>query len=290
MKKHLIKLAILIPGLIFLVWWGWVGNFSFTSGSFYAFEPREDYYLLAAGQKSLGYARRQVIVDERSKSLSLIEDSLINLSLLVTEGEIRSQSKITFSAGGALESASMIIGLGPGEKPLAEMTGQVQDGQLRYLVSVGDHRREVVRPVPEVGPLLISAVIPWLARQRDLPLGRPIFFNLFDPSRLEFRPASLTIIDVTAQAEEKKVYKLALYLDPAQTEIWIDADGRVLSQKATGLDFGQEVINDPRILETAKTALSAPAQPGILQHIPRALLDAVINQGVGSLWPGETER
>ncbi|MDR1608140.1 MAG: hypothetical protein LBT38_07000 [Deltaproteobacteria bacterium] len=289
MKKHLIKLAILLPGLAILVWWGWVGNFSFSSGSFYPFEPRQDYYALVAGQKTLGFSKRLVTLDQNTKNLTLTEDTVINLSLLITEGEIRCRSTAVFSSSGPLLSSRLTIDLLADGKPLADVTSSIKDGQLHYRFQIGQNIREITKPIPESGPILISGLIPWLARQRDLPLGRPIFFSLFDPSKLEFRPASLTIIDVSSQAAEKKVYKLALFMDPDQTDIWVQADGQVISQKATGLKFGIDVLTDPNRQKEAQLALAAPPKPGILKHVPRALLDMIINQGVGALWPDEAE-
>jgi hypothetical protein len=241
-----------------------------------------------AGQKSLGFARRLVAQEPNSKNFVMTEDSVINLSILVAEGEVRCESKAVYSPNGAILSSRLTIGLGGGEKPLAEVVGEIKDGTLKYAIDVADRHKEVAKPLPDEGPVLASGVVPWLAHQRDLPLGRPIFFSLFDPSRLEFRPASLTIVDVTAQAEEKKVYKLGLYLDPAQTEIWVDADGRVISQKASGVEFGLEAINVPSQLEAAKKALSSPPKPGIFTRVPRVLLDMIVSQGVGALWPEGT--
>ncbi|MDR1578088.1 MAG: hypothetical protein LBT86_07675 [Deltaproteobacteria bacterium] len=285
MKKHLIKLAILIPGLAILIWWGWVGNFSFQSDSFYPFGPREDYYSLVAGKKQLGFARRLVTLDAQTKNTTLSEDSLINLNVVIAEGEIRCRSTAVFNSSGGLLSSKLTIDLGQGGKPLADVAGRIEAGELKYRFQIGERVREVTKPIPETGPILLSGLIPWLARQRELPLGRPIFFSLFDPAKLDFRPASLTIIEVTNQAEEKKVYKLALLLDPDQTEIWINADGQVLSQKASGLEFGLDVLTNPRLTEQAKAALDAPPKPTLLQHIPQAFLDMIINQGVGALWP-----
>ncbi|MDR0547909.1 MAG: hypothetical protein LBI10_00625 [Deltaproteobacteria bacterium] len=285
MKKRAIKLILLLAGLATLVWWGWIGNFSLKSGSFYPFGPREDYYALMAGQKNLGYARREVALAPDKKNLTLTEDFVINLSVLVAEGEIRCQSKAEFTSKGDFLSSRLGLGLGLGAKPLAEVRSEVKDGQLTYWIEVGDKRRTAAKPVPETGPIMISGLLPWLARQRDLPLGRPIFFSLFDPSRLEFRPASLTIIDVTAQAVEKKVYKLAVFLDPFQTEIWIDADGKVLSQKSTDLEFGVVAIENPQVLTEAKNILGSPPKPGFLNHLPKVLLDMIVSQGVGALWP-----
>jgi hypothetical protein len=289
MRKHAIKIAILAVGLGVLIWWGWVGNYSFKSGSFYPFGPREDYYALVAGQKKLGYARWKTTLDEKTHNLALTEDSVIKLSVLVAEGEVRCQSQAVFSPSGAILSSRLVIGLGSGEKPLAEAVGQIQDGRLAYKISVGSHVREASKPLPADGPFLISGVVPWLAHQRDLPLGRPIFFSLFDPSRLEFRPASLTVIDVTGQAEETKLYKLALFLDPAQTEIWVSQSGRVIAQKASGVDFGLEAIDDSNERAAAQKALDSPPKPGFLGRVPRVLLDMIVSQGVGAMWPAEGE-
>ncbi|MDR1395880.1 MAG: hypothetical protein LBK52_06910 [Deltaproteobacteria bacterium] len=290
MKKHLIKMAILIPGLAFLIWWGWIGNFSFKSDSFYPFGPLEDYYNLAAGQKSLGFARRAVTVEEGTKNLVLTEDALIQFQLAIIEGEIRPHAEAVFSPGGTILRSRLTIALGPGEKPLADIESRIENGVLDYRFSLGTLSRVIQKQIPEEGPILISGLIPWLAHQRELPLGRPIFFNIFDPARLEFRPASLTIIDVTAQSEEKKVYKLALFVDPYQTEIWINADGHLVSQRASGLDIGPDLITQPDFLAQAKAKLDSPYKPGIFDHIPKNFLESIISQGVGSLWPSEVPR
>jgi hypothetical protein len=290
MKKHLLKLAILIPGLAFLIWWGWIGNFSFKSGSFYPFEPQEDYYNLVAGQAKLGYVRRQVTREEGTKNLILTEEAVINISLAVAKGEVRPYSRAVFAPNGAILESALNLTLKPGERPLAEVIGRIENGQLHYKFNVGTTAREMTLPVPEEGPILISGLIPWLAHQRDLPLGRPIFFNIFDTSSLDFRPASLTIIDVTAQDVEKKIYKLAVLIDPNQTELWIDADGHMLNQRVAGLDAGLDLLTNPASVETAKKALNAPPKPGFLQHIPQGILDMLINQGVGTLWPSSVPK
>ncbi|MDR1870607.1 MAG: hypothetical protein LBS60_01555 [Deltaproteobacteria bacterium] len=288
MKKRVIKLAILALGLGVLIWWGWSGNFSFKSGSFFPFEPREDYYALMAGTKTLGYAQRAVTLEEKTGNLTLNEITVINLSVIVADGEVRCFSQATFDKNGSILSASLTIGLDPSSSPIAQVTGEVAKGELTYRIIAGGSVREVKRPIPESGPILISGLVPWLAHQQDLPLGRPIFFNIFDPSRLEFRPASLTIIDVTPQAVETKVYKLALLIDPSLTEIWVEATGQVQSQKAEGVDFGLEVLKNPEMIKEATAVVKAPAKPGFLGLIPKAFLDMVIKQGVGAIWPEET--
>jgi hypothetical protein len=285
MKKRVIKAAILVAGLAFLAWWGWIGNFSLTSGSFFPFGQRLDYYSLMAGQKSLGFARRDVALVPGSGHLLMTEDFSVNLNVYVATGEIRCKSTAEFAENGAILKARLDIGLGLKDGPLAFAEGEIKDGKLAYKISVGGKVRSAEAPIPEEGPILATGVIPWLARQRDLPLGRPVFFNLFDPSRLEFTPANLTVIDVSPQAAEKKTYKLSLNIEPATTEIWIDADGRVLSQKASGLDFGLDAIDNPRVLEEAKKALDAPPKPGFLGKVPKVLLDMIVSQGVGSMWP-----
>jgi hypothetical protein len=287
MKKHLIKLVILIPGLVFLIWWGWAGNFSFKSGSFYPFGPQEDYYRIVAGQNNLGFAKRQVSAVEGTKNLVLTEDFLLNINLAITKGEIRPNSKAVFAPNGSLLESYLTVSLDPAKKPQVLVESRIIDGQLNYKHDIFGSVKELKLPVPEVGPVLISGVIPWLAHQSDLPLGRPIFFNIFDPARLDFRPASLTIVDVTAQDVEKKIYKLGLYIDPMLTEFWIDADGHLMTLRAGGMEAGLDRLSSPASIEAAMAAMAAPPQPGLLNNIPQVFLDLIVNQGLGSLWPLE---
>ena len=258
MSRHLVKLSLLIPGLAFLAWWGWSGNFAFNQGDFFRLADQERYYRLVLGELPVGWAKREVATNPDEGDVSVKEETLFELGLGDQGLRVKTFSTTVFDNRGRLVSAEFNVPLGSRS---ASAEAFVQDGRLNCKLSVGDTVREASLELPPNGPVVVSGVVPWLGRQRDLPLGRPMEIKLLDPVGLGFEPALLTIEDDTAQSEEIQTWKLTLRFKSAESVEWVDSDGFLVRQRNPSLEASLNLIAGAEAIEEAKKALSSSTSP-----------------------------
>ncbi|MDR0355793.1 MAG: hypothetical protein LBJ64_08695 [Deltaproteobacteria bacterium] len=266
--RHLIKLAILVPGLAFLFWWGWSGNFSFNAGSLFRLTPSETFYHLAIGKTRTGLARREIVEDADNGQLSVVEESVVHIPPGSANFSLRAVSETAFDSSGRLLTADFTIPFG-GLTALAKARRERE--RLIVDLSFAGETRQAEVALPPAGPILISGLVPWLSYQRDLPLGRPLGLELLDPISLSFKPAELTIEDVTEEADELQVFKLTLNFMGSETVEWIDSQGKRLRQYYPLMELGQTFILDPGEAEAARAALKEAAETRSQQPLGRGV-------------------
>ncbi|MDR1040088.1 MAG: hypothetical protein LBR80_07975 [Deltaproteobacteria bacterium] len=276
--RHTIKLGFLALGLSFLFWWGWAGNFLFTPGSLFRLTTLRDYYVFTVGGTDMGYTRREVEAGGPDQGFSITEDSLVRLALpglvgALTRGgaaspgtalhqdgaeaqggvasqdgaapqgvppELRLRSEATYGPDGRLRSALFTV---PGLEG-ASAEAKVSEGSLDFTASLGSLSRKVSLKLPSDGPVLVSGVVPWLSRQREVPLGKVLYVRVFDPVNMDFETARLTVEDDTEASEEVQVFKVTLTMDAGSTTEWLDANGRLLRQRMDRFQAGLDLIGE----------------------------------------------
>ena len=276
-KLTVVKLAILAPALAFLAWWGWSGNFSVNSPSLFTLHDQEAFYSLEAGHTSLGFARRAVKEDHKAGLTAISEESVLKVSFAGQPLALKTVSETVFGADGRPVSAVFSLPFGNlGGEARAVVEGQ----DLVCRITAAGQTHEARVPLPPAGPVLVSGVVPWLAHQRNVPMGRPIGLSLLDPLSMEFKPADLTVEDVTEMSDELGVYKLTLRFMGGENVEWINAEGRLIRQLNTGLGIGLTVLNEAQF-EVARTELAkAMAEEGPTPDGPLAAL-------IGGFFSGE---
>ncbi|MDR2612739.1 MAG: hypothetical protein LBG06_07925 [Deltaproteobacteria bacterium] len=258
--RHAVKLGFLAAGLGFLFWWGWAGNFIFTPGSLFRLTARSDYYVFTVGGRDMGFSRREVDAGAPDQGFSITEESLVRLALPLgaAGGELRLRSEASYGPDGRLREAEFTA---PGI-PGASARARVADGFLDFTASFGSLSRKVSLKLPPEGPVLISGVVPWLSRQREIPLGKVLHVRVFDPVRMGFETARLTVEDFTEAADEVQVYKVELALPEGGTTEWLDANGRMLRQRMDRYQAWLELIpeGDPALAAAEGELAKAPVQ------------------------------
>ena len=267
---HALKLGFLILGLCFLFWWGWSGNFIFNPASPFHFVSSEDYYVFTVGGKGMGYARRKVEADKPEIGMKITEESLVDLPLPGFSGRLMLRSEAEYGPDGRPLRASFTV---PGLS-MARAEATLRSGFLTFEVKLGPISRKIEKPVPSEGPILVSAVGPWLSRQGEVPLGKVLILRLFDPTRLDFVSAELTVTDVSDPADEIQIFLVSLKLPGGATSEWLDANGRLVRQRMDNLEAGLDLIyGEGQDKEAARESLSQEPPDltegeGILQRLP----------------------
>jgi hypothetical protein len=280
--RHTVKLLILIPALGFLLWWGWSGNFAFNRPSLFTLFDQKSFYNLEFGRTSMGYARREIKTEPKSKETTIMEDSVINLSFAGQPFLFKTSSQTVFSDDGNLISAIFSL-------PLGHLGGQakavVEDRTLKCQISIAGVLHEAEVGLPPSGPILVSGLIPWLAHQSNVPLGRPIGLSLLDPVSMTFKPAELTVEDATDIADELGIFKLTLHFMGTENSEWVDAHGQLLRQYNPGFEIGLYLSNDEQALEIDKELQEALAKETKLPDGPLASLISgfLANNGLEAL-------
>jgi hypothetical protein len=237
---HVWKIGFLVLGAAFLFWWGWSGNFIFKPASPFSFLSSENYYLFSIGGKEMGYAKRVVSADKPETGMKIVEESLVDLKLPGFSGELRINSEVDYGPDGRpLKALFTLPGLS-----LAKAEAVIEKGFLNFTVNVGPISRKIEKPVPKEGPVLISAVGPWLSRQSEVPLGKVLILRLFDPTRMDFVSGELTVTDVSDASDEIQIFLINLELPGGSVSEWLDAEGRLIRQRMDNLEAGLDVIAD----------------------------------------------
>jgi hypothetical protein len=252
-KRHALKLALLIPALLFLFWWGWSGNFAFNSGSLFRLLDGETFYQVSLGNSRTGWARREIRTDPDTLRVTFFEETVLNLKLGPFSFPLITKSEAVFSQDGRLVSADFVIPVG-GETAAAR--AMVVRDRLVCRVSLGETARQAEVPLPPSGPILVSGIGPWLSRQRDLPMGRPLGLELLDPVSMTFKPATLTIEDATVASDERDVYKLTLNFMGAENVDEINSDGRLLRHYNPLLEMSLEFLQDEPSVDVARREMA----------------------------------
>jgi hypothetical protein len=270
--RHVIKLVILVPALGFLLWWGWSGNFSFNSSSLFDLLDLESFYNLELGRNNIGYARRAIKTNRKTDITYFSEESVVNLTFSGQPFLLKTSSETVFDRDGRLISAVFNLPLGGlSGRAKATVIGEV----LKCELDVAGQLHEAQVPIPPTGPVLVSGVVPWLAHQSSIPLGRPIGLSLLDPVSMTYKPAELIVEDATTMSDELEIFKLTLKFMGTENIEWIDSQGRLLSQFNPGLEVGLELIRDAtKIDEVSKELQKVIAQESSL---PEGPLSAIIN-------------
>jgi hypothetical protein len=277
--RHFVKIPILVLGLAFLLWWGWSGNFAFDSGALFRITEMETFYQLQLASNPMGWAKRSVTKGPAEGLMTISEETLLKLNVLDEEQYVRTFSKTVFDDRGRLVSADFTVPLGAVS---ASATAKVEAQRLKCSITLGEKVKEIDISAPDSGPLLVSGVIPWLGHQRDVPIGRPLGLTLYDPVGMEFKPAELTIEDVTEAASEVQSFKLTLKFLSSESVEWIESDGRLTRQLNPALEAGLSLLYTENEIEKAKIALdNAPADGEITgplaDIISQALTDSSLD-------------
>jgi hypothetical protein len=142
----------------------------------------------------------------------------------------------------------------------ASAEAKVSDGFLDFTASLGTLSRKVSLRLPGDGPVLVSGVVPWLSRQREVPLGKVLYVRVFDPVNMEFETAQLLVEDDTEASEEIQVFKVTMTLPAGSTSEWLDANGRLVRQRMDRFQAGLDLLEsgDPA-RAAAEAALAAEA-------------------------------
>jgi hypothetical protein len=277
-KLTAVKLAILAPALAFLAWWGWSGNFSVNSPSLFTLHDQEAFYALQAGQTSLGYAHRAVKEDPQSGLTTLSEESVLKVSFAGQPLTLKTVSETVFGADGRPVSAVFSLPFGNlGGEARAVVEGQ----ELVCRITVSGQTHEARAALPPAGPVLVSGVVPWLAHQRNVPMGRPIGLSLLDPLSMEFKPANLIVENVTEMSDEREIYKLTLRFMGGENAEWINSEGRLIRQLNPGLGIGLNVLGESQF-EVARAELDkAMAEEAPVPDGPLAALIGGFLSGEG---------
>ncbi|MDR1656829.1 MAG: hypothetical protein LBT47_04630 [Deltaproteobacteria bacterium] len=280
MLRHVIKLSLLGPGLAFLIWWGWSGNFAFNYGDLFWLAEQETFYRLYVGGRASGWARRTISKEPDSGNMEITEQSLLDLKIGEMALGLKTESKTVFSSRGRLISASFSVPLGD---QTASAEAVVDRDRLVSRLSFGKNLREASFPVPPNGPLVVSGIVPWLGHQRDMPLGRALGVELFDPVSMSFKSGQLTIEEDTAQSEEIQTFKLTLKFMSAESTEWVDSNGQRLRQYNQGLDTELVLVQDPSFVDQAKEALAGPIPNPIDKDLVGFLEQALAGYGLEAL-------
>jgi hypothetical protein len=276
--RHFVKLGFLAVGLAFLFWWGWAGNFIFTPGSLFRLTTASDYYVFSVGGRGMGYSHREVEAGGPDQGFTIKEDSLVRLDIPGLAGlmgggpapsapppaggapaasvpEIRLKSEASYGPDGRLRDATFTV---PGLEG-ASAEARCSDGFLDFTASLGSLSRKVSLKLPPEGPVLVSGVVPWLSRQREVPLGKVLYVRVFDPVNMEFETAQLMVEDDTEASEEVQVFKVTLTLPAGVTTEWLDANGRLVRQRMERFQAGLDIIRPgDRTAGTARAELGKP--------------------------------
>jgi hypothetical protein len=198
--------------------------------------------------------------------------------------ELRLRSEATYGPDGRLRSAVFTV---PGLEG-ASAEARVADGFLDFTASLGTLSRKVSLRLPGDGPVLVSGVVPWLSRQREVPLGKVMFVRVFDPVNMEFETARLLVEDDTEASEEIQVFKVSLTLPAGATTEWLDANGRLIRQRMDRLQAGLDLLGEgnparARAERELAEAASAPSGSSALTELAaryffsasKDLLDAI---------------
>ncbi|MDR2350661.1 MAG: hypothetical protein LBF41_08615 [Deltaproteobacteria bacterium] len=286
--RHAVKIIFLISGLGFLFWWGWSGNFVYNPESPFRFSTSDNYYVFSFGGKGMGYSRRVVEADKPDAGMRVKEDSLVNLKIPGFDGDLRLRSNVLYGPDGRpLEAEFSVPGLA-----FAKAEAKVDRGFLYFNVNLGPLSRRIEKAVPKEGPLLVSAVAPWLSRQREVVLGKVLVLRLFDPVKMDFVRAELLIDDVSEPSDEIRVFEITLTLPGGVSKERLDANGILLRQRMGNLDAGLDLIQpeDPA-RETAAETLAA--EPGDLtgsatERLAAFLPDFMSNLPLNSIADGKS--
>jgi hypothetical protein len=284
--KHAFKIGFLLVGLGFLFWWGWSGNFIFNPESPFRYNSSDNYYLFSIGGKNIGYARRVVEADTPDAGMKIIEDSLINLDIPGLSGDIRLRSEVLYGPDGRPLEASFTV---PGFS-LAKAEAKIDKGFLDFTVNLGPLSRKIEKPIPKDGPILISAVGPWLSRQSEVPLGKVLFMRLFDPTKMEFVSAELIINDVSEASDEIQLFQISLSFPGGVSNEWVDANGILVKQRLANIEAGLDIIEqeDPTIATAEQSLQQEPSDlmEGLALKIPEMLPGFFSNLPIDSLLGG----
>jgi hypothetical protein len=136
-------------------------------------------------------------------------------------------------------------------------------------------RREKRLPLPPEGPVLVSGVVPWLSRQREVPLGKVLLVSLLDFSSMEFRQAELTVTDDTAESSEVQLYKVLIRTPGGDATEWLDANGHVTRQSIQSLQVDLLLMATQEEIGEARAALSAPVAKIPMEALPESLLERI---------------
>jgi hypothetical protein len=268
--RHAVKIVVLLVGVAVLFWWGWSGNFIFSRGALFRLNTLEDYYTFSLGTKKLGYTRREVSIPGLEQPFSIKEDSLITLPVPGLKGALLLKSESHYKPDGRLISTAMSLANLEG----AEARAVVDEAQglLRCSLKFGDITREKAIPLPKEGPLLVSGVVPWLSRQREVPLGKVLFVQILDFTKMEFQGAELTVTDETAESSEVQLFKVAIKTQAGEAAEWMDGNGHLTRQNLSGMEMSLSLLISQEEIDLAKKELAAPVAAIPMGRIPQTVI------------------
>jgi hypothetical protein len=268
--RHAVKIVVIVLGLGVLFWWGWSGNFIFKQGALFRLNTMEDYYSFSLGNRNLGYTKRVVNAPGLESAFYIREESIITLPVPGLIDNILLRSESHYKPDGRLISTAMSLANLQGAEAKAivnEKTGLL-DCSFRF----GDISRSKSIPLPKEGPILVSGVVPWLSRQSEVPLGKVLFVELLDFSKMEFEPSELTVTDETAESSEIQLFKVAIKTPAGEAAEWMDANGHMTRQDLSGLEMSLTLLLSQKEIDLAKESLDRELPPIPYDRIPNSLI------------------
>jgi hypothetical protein len=267
--RHIVKIAALLAGLLFLFWWGWWGNFIFSPGSLFHLSPGVFYYNFSLGSQNLGHTRRVALVGAPEDNFAIVEDTAISLDLPGLKGNALLHSHSLYGPDGRVIEATFTS---PNLSP-AKIAARVRGGFLIYSLELGTSRREFTLRVPPEGPILLSGLVPWLSRQRELPLGKVLLTRILDPVNMSFQTVEVVITDETAASEEIETYKVTARVGGQESSEWMDSLGHLTRLELARLDANLTSIGDEGARAAAENAMAVAGSD--LLAVPPALVNSL---------------
>jgi hypothetical protein len=269
--RHAVKIGLLAAGLGVLAWWGWSGNFVFRQGALFGMPQGEGWYSVSIAGKPMGYSHRVVGPEAQDGSFSVRESSVATIPIPGFPLSVRLESEASYDSSGRLKGAAFTVPSLPGAK--ASIVADPRGGKLSSSVSALGRLWEKEVPLPKEGPVLVSGVVPWLSRQREIPLGKVMLVSLLELPQAELRQAELTVTDDTTESEEVQVYRITVRTDSWEASEWVDAKGRLLRQSLSGIEAGLTLLEGEASVGLAKEALARPVREVPLDKIPKGVMD-----------------
>jgi hypothetical protein len=103
-------------------------------------------------------------------------------------------------------------------------------------------------------------------------LGKVLFVELLDFSKMEFEPSVLTVTDETAESSEIQLFKVAIKTPAGEAAEWMNANGHMTRQDLSGLKMSLTLLLSQNEIDLAKESLERELPPIPFDRIPNSLI------------------